>query len=176
MYSEGFGSVQVDYFLLDFIEVILQFVLLEWKVEDFVSFIFFGIKREVLRVDMVFGVYIFQEINFNLLVEMGSFDYGMLYFGIGDGSLVLKGYFYLCDNNEYIWGVVIWIDFLGMNGQNGQYGILKDNFFVDELKVLLEVWVYGFCNLYCISWDEIGFGKMFIINIGQYSVEEVNLG
>lgn len=175
-HSEGPGSAQADYSLPDSIEATLQFVLLEWKAEDPASSTFSGTKREVLRVDMASGAHTFQEINFNPLAETGSSDYGMLYLGIGDGSLALKGYPYLCDNNEHIWGAVIRIDPLGTNGQNGQYGIPKDNPFVDEPKALPEVWAYGFRNPHRISWDETGSGKMLITNIGQHSVEEVNLG
>ena len=41
---------------------------------------------------------------------------------------------------------------------------------------LPEIWCRGFRNPHRITWDQSGSGKMFISNIGQHSVEEVNLG
>lgn len=175
-HSEGAGTAKADYPLPDSIKATLQFVLLEWRAEDPTSSTFSGTKRELLRVDMASGAHTFQEINFNPLAKPGSADFGMLYLGIGDGSLALKGYPYLCDNNENIWGAVLRIDPLGTDSRNGQYGIPKDNPFVDEPKALHEIWAYGFRNPHRISWDETGSGKMLITNIGQHSVEEVNLG
>lgn len=175
-HSEVAGTAPADYPLPDSIKVTLQFVLLEWQADDPASSTFSGKNREVLRVDMASGAHTFQEINFNPLAKPGSADYGMLYLGIGDASLALQGYPYLCDNNENIWGAVLRIDPLGRDSQNGQYGIPKDNPFVDEAKALPEIWAYGFRNPHRISWDETGSGKMLITNIGQHSVEEVNLG
>lgn len=37
------------------------------------------------------------------------------------------------------------------------YGIFVGNFFVDDIGVLDEIWVFGLCNFWCFSFDsEIG--------------------
>ena len=51
-----------------------------------------------------------------------------------------------------------------------------DNPFVHTPNAVPEIWATGFRNPHRISWDETGSDKMFITNIGQHSVEEVNLG
>lgn len=175
-HSEPAATAAADYPLPDSVKVTLQFVLLEWKAENPQASTFSGTRRELLRVDMGSGAHTFQELNFNPLAEPGAADYGMLYLGIGDAGLALRRYPFLCDNPGNIWGAVLRIDPTGTNGPNGKYGIPADNPFVNQADALPEVWAYGFRNPHRISWDETGSGKMLITNIGQHSLEEVNLG
>ncbi len=175
-HTEAAGNAAADYPLPDSISTTLQSILLEWKSNDPTSSSFEGSHRELLRVDMVSGGHTFQHVTFNPLAKLSSADHGMLYLGIGDGSAALRGYSHICNSNEYIWGSVIRIDPLGNNSKNGKYGIPIDNPFVDSLTAVKEVWANGFRNPHKIVWDETGTGKMLITNIGQHSLEEVNLG
>ena len=175
-HSEPAKSAIADHVLPDSIKVTLQFVLLEWQTKDPKSDQFSGTHRELLRADMASGAHTFQEVTFNPLAQPGTPDYGMLYLGIGDSGMALQRHPSLCDNNEHIWGSVIRINPTGRNSSNGQYGIPEDNPFVRKPNALPEIWAYGFRNPHRISWDETGSGKMLITNIGQHSVEEVNLG
>jgi glucose/arabinose dehydrogenase len=124
---------------------------------------------------MVTAAHGFQELTFNPLAKIGETDYGLLYLGIGDGAAALRGYPFLCDNPGKIWGSIIRIDPAGKDSRNGNYGIPKDNPFVNDSNKLGEIWSYGFRNPHRISWDESGSGKIFVTNIGQHSLEEVNL-
>jgi glucose/arabinose dehydrogenase len=175
-HNEPAGTAEADFAVPDSIRVTLQHVLLEWKVDNPRATTFSGTHRELLRVDMVSGGHTFQELIFNPLAEPDATDYGMLYLGIGDGGSALAGFPFLCDNNQHIWGSVIRIDPAGNNSANGRYGIPADNPFVDQPGAVWEIWAYGFRNPHRITWDETGSGKMLITNIGQHSVEEVNLG
>ena len=175
-HNEPAGTAEADFGIPDSIRVTLQHVLLEWKVTNPGATTFSGTHRELLRVDMVSGGHTFQELIFNPLAEPGGADYGMLYLGIGDGGSALSGFPFLCDNNQHIWGSVIRINPAGNDSANGRYGIPADNPFVDQPGAVQEIWAYGFRNPHRITWDETGSGKMFITNIGQHSVEEVNLG
>ena len=175
-HTEAPRTSPADFAVPDSIPATLQWVLTEWKTDDPRAGTFSGDKREVLRADMVTPAHGFQEITFNPLSKPGEDDYGMLYLGIGDGGAALSGYPFLCDNDKSIWGSVIRIDPAGNNSKNGMYGIPEDNPFAGEPDKLGEIWCRGFRNPHRISWDESGSGKMFISNIGQHSVEEVNLG
>lgn len=175
-HTEPPKTSKADFPLNDSISVVLQSVLTEWRAEDPSASIFAGEKREVLRVDMVSGAHGFQEITFNPLLKRGEADYGLLYLGIGDGGAALAGYPFLCDNDGKIWGSVIRIDPTGRNSSNGKYGIPRNNPHINEVGKLGEIWCRGFRNPHRISWDQSGSGKMFITNIGQHSVEEINLG
>jgi hypothetical protein len=175
-HNEPAGTAEADFAVPDSIRVTLQHVLLEWKVDNPLAPTFSGMHRELLRVDMVSGGHTFQELIFNPLSNPDATDYGMLYLGIGDGGSALTGFPFLCDNNQHIWGSVIRIDPAGNNSANGRYGIPADNPFVDQPGAVREIWAYGFRNPHRITWDETGSGKMLITNIGQHSVEEVNLG
>lgn len=175
-HTEPEGTAPADFAIDDSIRTTLQWVLTEWKADDPKASGFSGTHRELLRADMVGSAHGFQELTFNPLATPGAPDYGMLYLGIGDGSAALAGYPFLCDNAGKIWGTVIRIDPSGSNSANGKYGIPEDNPFVNQANALGEVWALGFRNPHRISWDRGGSGKMFITNIGQHSVEEVNLG
>lgn len=175
-HTEAPGTAPADFPLPDSLSVTVQSILLEWKTNNPDALTFEGSYRELLRVDMLSGGHTFQHLTFNPLAKKGQSEYGMLYLGIGDGSLALRGHVDLCNNNEQIWGNVIRIDPLQKDSRNGNYGIPKDNPFVDYQNAVKEIWAIGFRNPHRISWDETGTGKMLITNIGQHSVEEVNLG
>lgn len=174
-HTEPSKTSPADFAIHDSIQTTLQWVLTEWKSDVPSAQQFSGVKREVLRADMVGGAHGFQEVIFNPLAKIGDAEYGLLYLGIGDGSAALAGHPYLCDNAGKIWGSVIRIDPTGRDSKNGKYGIPKDNPFVKDPEKLAEIWNYGHRNPHRISWDPSS-GKMFISNIGQHSLEEVNLG
>lgn len=175
-HTEAPHSAPADHPLPDSINVVVQSVLLEWKMENPNATIWSGTHRELLRVDMVSGGHTFQQVTFNPLAKPSTADYGMLYLGIGDGVSAMRGYPFICDDNSRIWSSVIRIDPLGRNSLNGKYGIPKDNPFLNSPNELDEIWASGFRNPHRITWDETGTGKMIITNIGQHSLEEANLG
>lgn len=175
-HTEPKGTAPADYTVPDSIRIALQSVLLEWKTDTPEVKVFSGSYRELLRVDMVSGMHTFQELAFNPLAKRNTSDYGMLYMGIGDSGSALRGYSFLCDNNGMIWGKVLRINPDGNNSTNEKYGIPEDNPFVRTQDALGEIWASGFRNPHRISWDVTGSGKMFITNIGEHSLEEVNLG
>ena len=175
-HTEGKRTAPADFAIEDSIRTVLQWVLTEWTLADPAATTFDGTHREILRADMYSNVHGFQELTFNPLSKPGNPDYGMLYLSVGDGGAALSNYTFLCDSKSRIWGSVIRIDPLGKNSSNGKYGIPKDNPFVSEAGALGEIWARGFRNPHIITWDRTGSGKMFITNIGQHSIEEVNLG
>ena len=175
-HTEPAKSAQADFALPDSIPAALQWVLTEWRTENPDEPEFSGKNRELLRTDMVTHVHGFQEITFNPLAKRGDPDYGMLYLGIGDGGAALGGYPELCDNIGRVWASVLRIEPTGNNSKNGQYGIPKDNPFAANQDAVGEIWCRGFRNPHRITWDAGGSGLMFISNIGQHSIEEVNIG
>lgn len=175
-HTEPAGTKPADYALPDSLKMTLQFILLEWKADDPKAQFFSGTHREMLRVDMLSSVHTFQELTYNPLAKPGTSDYGILYLGVGDAGAALRGYFFLCEDNTSIWGKVLRLDPTGNNSRNGKYGIPSDNPFVGNPEVPGEIWASGFRNPHRISWDETGSGIMFITNIGEHSLEEVNVG
>ncbi|MEQ9437953.1 MAG: PQQ-dependent sugar dehydrogenase [Cyclobacteriaceae bacterium] len=175
-HTEPDSSAAADFALPDSIKARLQWVVLEWKADDPQAGTFSGTHRELLRIEMYGTSHGMQELTFNPLAKPGDADYGLLYISVGDGGSGIR-YPFVSDNDaQRIWGSVIRIDPAGNNSTNGQYGIPKDNPFINSPDAVDEVWTRGFRNPHRISWDQGGSGKMFITNIGQHSVEEVNLG
>ncbi len=174
-HTEAPNSGKADFSLPDSIKATLQWVLTEWKIENTEAAVFSGAGRELLRADMVTGMHGFQEITFNTTANPGSPDYGMLYIGIGDGGSAEEGFDFLLNSKEKIWGAILRIDPKGSNSVNGRYGIPLDNPFVKikDDKALGEIYAYGFRNPHRISWTKSG--KMLACNIGQASIESLNL-
>jgi glucose/arabinose dehydrogenase len=75
-------------------------------------------------------------------------------------------------------GKVLRIDVDGNNGPGGEYGIPADNPFVGEGGgVREEIYAYGLRNPWRASFDDGpgGTGRLFVADVGQADVEEVNL-
>ncbi len=68
------------------------------------------------------------------------------------------------------------IDPLGSSSANGQYGIPPDNPFAgdDDRGALDEIYAYGLRNPQSFAWDPTN-GNLFLADIGQSAVEELNL-
>jgi glucose/arabinose dehydrogenase/mono/diheme cytochrome c family protein len=174
-HTEAPGSGKPDFSYADSIQVTVQWVLTEWKLENPGEAIFSGTSRELLRINMVSGAHGVQEITFNPLSKPGDKDYGILYIGIGDGSSVQVGYPFLTHSIEKICGTILRIDPIKRNSANGQYGIPPDNPFAQNQnnKVLKEIYAYGFRNPHRITWSKSG--EMLACNIGQNNIESINL-
>jgi glucose/arabinose dehydrogenase/plastocyanin len=72
-------------------------------------------------------------------------------------------------------GSILRIDPLGSNSANGQYGIPEDNPFVGQTGVAAELYAYGFRNPFRFSFD-MQTGGMYIADVGQNSIEEIDVG
>lgn len=173
-HTEPPGSARADFNYPDSIPVTVQWVLTEWKTDP-ATFPFSGKGREILRVDMPTGIHGVQEITFNRLARPGDEDYGLLYVGIGDGGSAEIGFPLVSAIPERIWGTIIRIDPSGNNGKNGHYGIPPSNPFNknDHTTNVPEIYAYGFRNPHRINWSRSG--DMFAVNIGQHSIESLNL-
>lgn len=174
-HSEPAKSAKADFTYADSIKVGVQWVLTEWKVDNPNDTIFSGKGREMFRVNMVSVIHGMQEITFNPLSKPGNEDYGLLYIGVGEGGCVENGFPSLTHNLENIFGTVLRIDPLGNNSANRQYGIPKNNPFVQRSNnnIRKEIYAYGFRNPHRISWTSKG--EMLVCNVGHGNIESVNL-
>jgi glucose/arabinose dehydrogenase/mono/diheme cytochrome c family protein len=174
-HAEYPGSHKADFNYADTIPITLQWVLTEWKGEPKI-FPFKGTSREILRMNMPTPIHGVQEIAFNPFAKTGSDEYGLLYIGIGDGGSAEIGTPLVASKPYSVWGSILRIDPLGTNSKNGKYGIPANNPFgitVSSEEFAREVYAYGFRNPHRISWTSSG--KMLAINIGEHSIEALNL-
>ncbi len=156
----------------------MQWVITEWTVEDPQANRFAGEMREVVRFDFPNSLHGVQEIAFNPTATPNDADYGNLYICIGDGGSSILFLEDNLQNRSSHLGTILRIDPLGTDSKNGQYGIPADNPFIEDndSTVLREIWAYGFRNPHRISWDPEGDHNMFIGEIGEKNIEELNLG
>jgi glucose/arabinose dehydrogenase len=174
-------------------------VIIEWQVDPLnPNAIDTTTRRELLRIGQPFVDHNMQQLAFNPLANPDDADYGNLYVAMGDGGNNWPPNptdpFEGGQNPGTPLGSILRIDPLGSNSTNGAYGIPIDNPFVgdpdlqhtlaiDESttpanETLDEVWAYGLRNPHRFSWDTglNGTAGMFISDIGQASIEEINLG
>ncbi len=147
-------------------------VIREWTASDPTANVFRGTSREVFRIGQFAPNHNIGTIAFNPHVGPESPEYGFLYACLGDGGAAHDPRDY-GQSLEVPQAAIIRIDPLGGDRTKG-YGIPPDNPFVGDADVAPEIWAYGLRHPQHFSWDADG--RMFIGDIGQNQIEEVNLG
>ena len=169
-FSAGPDSGVADY--LDESGANQESVIYEWSARDAAADAFAGSWRELFRVGQFGRWHNIGSIGFNPYADESSSDYGLLYAGLGDGG----GRNDPNDNGQNTrtpLGAIIRIDPLG-GGQGRRYGIPADNPFASGEGGIPEIWAYGLRHPQHFSWDADG--KMYLVDIGQDQVEEINIG
>ncbi len=140
--------------------------------------------REILRIGQPYGDHNIAQISFVPNIAPTHPDYGMLYIAMGDG-----GNFGCCprasvdphfvgQNLASPLGKVLRIDPLVPDGGAAAYTIPTTNPFASDgdPSTLAEIWAFGLRNPHRFSWDTGGAGRMYISDIGQSNIEEINIG
>lgn len=104
---------------------------------------------------------------------------GMLYISTGDGGAADDqgpghGETGNGQDPSNVLGDVLRIDPRGKNSANREYGIPRDNPFVNDPAKADEIFAWGFRNPYRFSFD-MPTGKLYLADVGQHDVEEVNV-
>ncbi|MEN2280715.1 PQQ-dependent sugar dehydrogenase [Algoriphagus sp. SE2] len=173
-HTEPGGTKPSDFGYTDSLNVFMQWVLTEWKADSPNSKSFQGTSREILRIDNASQAHGMQELTFNPNAKKGDEDFGLLYIGYGDGGTVEKRFAYISDHGGAgVYSSILRIDPTGSNSANGKYGIPTVNPFYGMQGKAGEVLAFGFRNPNRIFWNESG--KLFATDIGQHSIEEINL-
>lgn len=131
--------------------------------------------RELMRLKQPFGNHNTGLIAFNPTVREGDADYGNLYVAVGDGGSGGDPQ----ENGEdpsNPFGAILRINPLGSDSANGAYGIVAENSLASDNDngTLSEIYCYGLRNPQRFGWDLVT-RNMFIADIGQNEVEEINL-
>jgi len=105
---------------------------------------------------------------------------GMLFVSLGDGgSADDQGAGHSEGGNGQdpanVLGTILRIDVDGNDAANGQYGIPANNPFRSQAMHAEEIYAYGLRNPFRISFDS-STGDLYIADVGQNDVEEIDLG
>lgn len=130
-------------------------------------------QRELFRIEEAFTNHNANQLAFNPNAAPGDADYGQLYLGVGDGGGAGDP-FGNAQNRGKIAGKILRID--PLEQANGDaYGIPDDNPFIDRPGALDEIFAFGFRNPQTLSFDTSGAGRLFVGDIGQNQIEEINV-
>jgi hypothetical protein len=136
-------------------------------------------RREVLRLAHPLHDHVMGQLAFARHARESDADYGMLYIGVGDGGDTVSDYAKVdamgnAQNPRSPFGKVLRINPLA-NG-NQKYSVPPDNPFSSNGAYLKEIWALGLRNPQRFSWDTSGAHTMFIADIGEAQIEEINIG
>ncbi len=148
-------------------------VIREWTLSDPAATRFSGSSREIFRIGQFAPNHNIGTLAFNPTVRPGDPDYGLLYAGLGDGGAANDPRDYGQSLTEPL-GAIIRIDPLA-GTYPARYGIPRDNPFAGDTIRAPEIWAWGLRHPQHFSWDSVT-GRLYIADIGQNQVEEINLG
>lgn len=147
-------------------------VIREWTATDAGSSVFSGTSREIFRIGQFAQNHNIGTLAFNYAASPGDSDYGMLFASLGDGGAANDPN----HNGQSLatpMSSIIRID--PLNYERGtSYAIPQDNPFVGQVGAAPEIWAYGLRHPQHFSFDSDG--VMYIADIGQNQIEEINIG
>ncbi len=154
-----------------------HFVLMAWTASDPAANQFSGTSREVLRLEAPEFQHGIQDVGFDPNRRVGQPGYGMLFLLVGDGTSVWQGFPANIDRPDSVFGTVLRIDPQGTDAPGGAYGIPVDNPYAssESGRMYREIWAAGFRNPHKMSWDRGGTQSMFVSDVGESNLEEVNV-
>ncbi|WP_258104231.1 PKD domain-containing protein [Marinoscillum sp. MHG1-6] len=154
----------------------LQWVLTRWVATDPLAGVFSGTKNELVRLDFTTTIHGMQDITFNPFAQPEDEDYGLLYVCNGEGGGSERGFHNNIGKVESYMGTIWRIDPEGNNSPNGNYGIPETNPYYNTNGAIKEIWAYGFRNPHRLSFEQReGEVILFVGDIGQHNIEEINL-
>lgn len=173
-----FGEFAKEISRTDFVagggERLFDTVLLEWRAHDpKAAFYDGGPPRELMRIGQPYKDHNGGQIAFNPGAVPGNADFGLLYLSVGDGGGAGDP-LDLSQDIGRVFGKILRIDPLGTNSATGHYGIPVNNPFIADIHAVGEIYAYGLRNPQNLSWD-MRTGRLFVADIGQLTVEEVNV-
>jgi len=146
-------------------------VIREWTTQDPTAAVFAGSSREIFRIGQFSPNHNIATLMFDPSARPGTPEYGLLFAGFGDGGAAN-------DPREYGQSLaiphssIIRID--PRPGAGKTYQVPSDNPFVADPAAAPEIWLYGLRHPQHFSFD--AGGRLFIADIGQNQIEEINLG
>ncbi len=176
-HAETYKGQHADYVISDSIKSEVQWVIGEWRMADVNNPKFMGSYRELLRMHAPTFGHGCQDVSFVPGLNKNDPDYGLLYFGYGDGGSNNIKHPELGHHSRSFLGSIMRIDPAGNTSRNGKYGIPPSNPFANESDSMIvkEIYAYGFRNPHRLAWDKENGNRMLATDIGESNIEELNI-
>lgn len=156
-------------------------VLSEFQASDPGAAVFSGTHRELMRVAAPHRFHNLGEIGFDPSQAPGDPEYGLLYVGAGDFGSVASGQPGQLQRLDTVLGTILRIDPLAGPFWRGgffyDYGIPAGNPFASDADPATwgEIYAYGVRNAHRLVWDPAGEGTLFVTDVGEENLEEIDL-
>lgn len=148
---------------------IMHDVVAEFTLEDLTTPIDGAEGRQMFRVEQPFANHSFGSMEFDPALSPGDPGYGLMFLTIGDGGGGGDPLLAAQRRDELL-GKVLRIN--PLESGDAPYTVPSSNPFVDDPNAHPEIYASGFRNPQNLSFDE---GRIFVGEIGQGSVEEINV-
>ncbi len=132
--------------------------------------------RELFYIGQTNSDHNIGQIGFNPNASSGEADFGKLYVALGDGGGVQDPHNLAQDLSQPL-GSYLRVDPIASGAD--PFSIPSDNpFKISNSPSTVQnlIWAHGLRNPHRFTFDTAGDGKMLISDIGQGSIEEINLG
>jgi hypothetical protein len=153
-------------------------VVTEWTLNPSTLKVNASSRRELFRIAQHSTDHNTDQLMFDPNLKPGDPGYGLLFITVGDGGKTEPGDKYrLAQNLGVLNGKVLRID--PLKQPSAAYRIPADNPFTGKAGARGEIWAYGFRHPEFLAFDVKalgGGGTMFIADIGQNNIEELNIG
>jgi hypothetical protein len=157
--------------------IIQHAVLTEWTATVPSASTFSGTSRELIRIASPHQFHNLGEIAFDPEATPSDPEYGLLYLGAGDYGAVAIGEPAQLQRLDTPLGAILRIDPLGGTAAPYSYGIPATNPYAGDGNpaTLDEMYAHGFRNAHRITWSGDPANTIFVSDIGQGNLEEVNV-
>jgi glucose/arabinose dehydrogenase len=161
--------------------VVAHAVVTEWQAADPASDEFSGTSRELMRIAAPHNYHNLGEIGFDPGLGPEDPDYGLLYIAAGDFGSVVRGDYAQLQRLDTVFGCLLRIDPLGEPFQRDSivydYGIPSTNPYAEDgdPDTFGEIFAHGLRNPQNFHFDRGGSGDLFIAEIGESNLEEINV-
>ena len=156
-------------------------VLTEWQTSNPAANTFNGTSRELMRIASAHPTHNLGEVGFDTTLAPGHPDYGLLYVAAGDFGSVQRDDADQLQRLDTVYGALLRIDPLGSGferaGVTYDYGIPSSNPFANDgdAQTFDEIFAFGFRNPQNFHFDRERPDLLYVAEIGQGNLEEVDL-
>ncbi|RKZ12746.1 hypothetical protein DRQ53_11735 [bacterium] len=180
-HTESIGTIPPNFGPALPAPIIAHSIVTEWQAGDPTSNTFSGTSRELIRVAAPHRFHNLGEIGFDPGLDSADPGFGLLYIAAGDFGSVFRDDPGQLQRLDTVYGCLLRIDPLGGSFERDSivypYATPASNPYANDgdPDTFGEIYAHGFRNPQNFHFDRGGNGDLFVTDIGESNLEEVNI-